>query len=74
VAGLSEALAVEGRPLGIRVVAVSPGAVDTEMLRAAAPHLTAGMTPEQMARIVLFLVGPDAAPLGGTNLEIYSNA
>jgi NAD(P)-dependent dehydrogenase (short-subunit alcohol dehydrogenase family) len=73
VAGLSEALALEGKPLGIRVVAVSPGAVDTEMLRAAAPHLKAGMAPEQMARIVLFLVGPDAAPLHGTNLEIYSN-
>ncbi len=74
VAGLSEILAVEGRPHNIRVVAVSPGAVDTEMLRQAAPHLKAGMTPEQMARILLFLVGPDAAPLHGTNLEIYSNA
>jgi NAD(P)-dependent dehydrogenase (short-subunit alcohol dehydrogenase family) len=73
VAGLSEALAVEGRPHGIRVIAVSPGAVDTEMLRQAAPHLKAGMTPEEMARILLFLVGPDARPLGGTNLEIYSN-
>lgn len=74
VAGLSEMLAVEGRPHNIRVLAVSPGAVDTEMLREAAPHLRAGMTPEQMAAIVAFLVGPDAAPLGGTNLEIYSNA
>jgi NAD(P)-dependent dehydrogenase (short-subunit alcohol dehydrogenase family) len=73
VAGLSEILAVEGRPHHIRVIAVSPGAVDTEMLRAAAPHLTAGMTPEEMARIVLFLVGPDARPLSGTNLHIYSN-
>jgi hypothetical protein len=71
--GLSEALALEGKLLNIRVIAVSPGAVDTEMLRAAAPHLKAGMTPEQMARIVLFLVGPDAASLHGTNLEIYSN-
>ena len=74
IAGLSEILTTEGRPHGIRVIAVSPGAVDTEMLRAAAPHLKAGMTPDQMARIVLFLVGPDAAPLTGTNLEIYSNA
>ncbi|HLJ81208.1 MAG TPA: SDR family oxidoreductase [Ktedonobacterales bacterium] len=74
VAGLSEILAVEGRPHNIRVVAVSPGAVDTEMLRAAAPHLKAGMTPDEMARILLFLVGPDARPLGGTNLEIFSNA
>lgn len=74
VAGLSEILAVEGRPHNIRVLAVSPGAVDTEMLRAAAPHLKAGMTPDEMARILLFLVGPDARPLGGTNLEIFSNA
>lgn len=73
VAGLSEILAVEGRPHHIRVVAVSPGAVDTEMLRAAAPHLTPGMTPEELARILLFLVGPDARPITGTNLEIFSN-
>ena len=74
VAGLSEILAVEGRPHNIRVVAVSPGAVDTEMLREAAPHLRAGMMPEELARILLFLVGPDARPLSGTNLEIFSNA
>jgi NAD(P)-dependent dehydrogenase (short-subunit alcohol dehydrogenase family) len=73
VTGLSEVLAVEGRPHNIRVIAVSPGAVDTEMLREAAPHLKAGMTPDQLARILLFLVGPDASPLGGTNLGIFSN-
>lgn len=74
VAGLSEILAIEGRPHHIRVVAVSPGAVDTEMLRAAAPHLKPDMTPDELARILLFLVGPDARPLTGTNLHIYSNA
>lgn len=73
VAGLSEILAVEGRPHHIRVIAVSPGAVDTEMLRAAAPQLTPDMTPDELARILLFLVGPDARPLSGTNLEIFSN-
>lgn len=74
VAGLSEILAIEGRAHHIRVVAVSPGAVDTEMLRAAAPHLKPDMTPDELARILLFLVGPDARPLTGTNLHIYSNA
>ena len=73
VAGLTEALAVEGKPLGIRVLAVSPGAVDTPMLRAAAPHLRAGMTPTDMARIIGFLVSDDGRHLSGTNLEIFSN-
>lgn len=74
VSGLSEILAVEGRPHHIRVIAVSPGAVDTEMLRRAAPHLKPGMTPDDMARILAWLVGPDARPLSGTNLHIFSNA
>ena len=74
VAGLSEILAIEGRQHGIRVVAVSPGAVDTEMLRRSAPHLTPGMTPLEFARILLFLVGPVGRPLSGTNLEIFSNS
>ncbi len=71
--GLSEILAVEGRPHNIRVVAVSPGAVDTEMLRTAAPHLKPGMTPAELARILLFIAGPDARPLSGANLVIFSN-
>ena len=74
VASLSEILAVEGKPLNIRVMTVSPGAVDTEMLRQAAPHLKAGMTPEEMAEILLFLAADSGRRLSGTNLEIFSNA
>lgn len=74
VAGLTEILAVEGRPHNIRVLAVSPGAVDTEMLRRAAPHLKPGMTPADLARILAWLAGPDASHLSGINLPIYSNA
>lgn len=73
VAGLTEILAVEGKPYNIRVCAVSPGAVDTEMLRQAAPHLHAGMTPGDMAEILLFLVDDSGRMLSGTNLEIFSN-
>jgi len=57
VASLTEILAVEGRPQNIRVVAVSPGVVETEMLRQAAPHLKADMTPDELAEILLFLAG-----------------
>lgn len=73
VASLTEILAIEGKPYNIRVCAVSPGAVDTEMLRQAAPHLKAGMTPNDMAEILLFLAGDSGRKLSGTNLEIYSN-
>jgi NAD(P)-dependent dehydrogenase (short-subunit alcohol dehydrogenase family) len=74
VASLTEILAVEGKPYNIRVCAVSPGAVDTEMLRQAAPHLKPGMTPDDMAEILLFLADDSGRALSGTNLEIYSNA
>lgn len=73
VVGLSEALAVEGRPLGIRVVTVSPGAVDTPMLRAAAPQLRPGMVPADMAEIITWLASDAGRHLSGTNLEIFSN-
>lgn len=74
VASLTEILAVEGKPHNIRVCAVSPGAVDTEMLRQAAPHLHASMTPDDMAEILLLLAGDSGRMLSGTNLEIFSNA
>jgi NAD(P)-dependent dehydrogenase (short-subunit alcohol dehydrogenase family) len=74
VASLTEILAVEGRPHNIRICVVSPGAVATEMLRQAAPHLKAGMTPGDMAEILLFLADDTGRHLGGSNLEIFSNA
>jgi NAD(P)-dependent dehydrogenase (short-subunit alcohol dehydrogenase family) len=74
VAGLSEILAVEGKPYNIRVCAVSPGAVETEMLRQAAPHLKAGMTPADMAELLLFLADDSGRMLSGSNIEIFSNS
>ncbi|WP_376797299.1 SDR family NAD(P)-dependent oxidoreductase [Thermogemmatispora sp.] len=74
VASLTEILALEGKAHNIRVCAVSPGAVDTEMLRQAAPHLKPGMSAEEMAEILLFLADDSGRRLSGTNLEIYSNA
>ncbi len=74
VAGLTEILAVEGRPYNIRVCAISPGAIDTEMLRQAAPHLKAGATPEDIAEMLLFLADDSGKILSGSNIEIFSNA
>jgi len=68
-AGLTEALAVEGKPDGVRVNAISPGAVDTEMLKIAGvegPRLE----PQQVARVIAWMASPDSAPLSGANLRL----
>lgn len=68
-AGLTEALAVEGRPHGIRVNAVSPGAVDTPMLRIAGVE-GPSLQPVEVARVIVWLASPESAPLSGANLRI----
>lgn len=74
VVGLTEALAVEARPLGIRVACVAPGAVDTAMLRKAAPGLKAGAKPDDIAAILTyFVVEESSVPLNGSVLEVHSN-
>jgi NAD(P)-dependent dehydrogenase (short-subunit alcohol dehydrogenase family) len=74
VIALTEAVALEGKPAGVRCIALSPGAVDTEMLRRANPALRPGVTPDDVAAIIAFLVSAAAAPLTGVNLPIFSNA
>lgn len=74
VASLTEMLAVEGKPHNIRVCAISPGAVDTDMLRQAAPHLKAGMTPDDLANILLFLVDDSGSMFSGSNIELFTNS
>jgi NAD(P)-dependent dehydrogenase (short-subunit alcohol dehydrogenase family) len=74
VIALSDILAVEGKPFGIRSNAVSPGAVDTEMLRQAGHGLRALATPEDVARTIAFLCSDESRPMTGANVEILSNA
>lgn len=68
--GLGEALAVEARPLGIRVNTVSLGSVRTPMLeRSGAPREPA-FEPDQVAPAIAWLAGPESAPLSGANLKL----
>lgn len=74
IAGLTEALAVEGRSIGVRVNAVAPGAVETEMLRKAAPHLKTETHPVDVAKVIAYLCNPaESGSVNGTIIEIYSN-
>jgi 3-oxoacyl-[acyl-carrier protein] reductase len=67
--GLTKCLAEELRPHGVQCLAVSPGSVDTEMLKKT--PFSPDMTPEDVARVVAFaaLDAPDA--MTGSNLEVF---
>jgi len=74
VIGLTEALAVEGRPHGISAVCLSPGAVETEMLRRANPQLRASLTPQQVGALIVSLLQGPVVPASGANIPLFSNA
>jgi NAD(P)-dependent dehydrogenase (short-subunit alcohol dehydrogenase family) len=74
VIGLTEAVAVEGKQHGISAICVSPGAVDTPMLRAANPELRPGLTPGDVAELIVALLDSPLAPASGANIPLFSNA
>ncbi|HEX6522531.1 MAG TPA: SDR family oxidoreductase [Streptosporangiaceae bacterium] len=74
VIGLTEAIAVEGRAHGISAVCLSPGAVDTEMLRRANPALRPGLTPDDVAELIVSLLDSPLAAASGANIPLFSNA
>jgi NAD(P)-dependent dehydrogenase (short-subunit alcohol dehydrogenase family) len=74
VIGLTEAIAVEGKAHGISAICVSPGAVDTEMLRRANPALRPGLTPDDVAELIVALLDSPLAPASGANIPLFSNA
>jgi len=73
---LARHLARHGGPVGIRCNCVAPGVVDTAMTRAFPPprvqDIPAGRvgTPDDVAAVVSFLVGPDAGYVTGATLPV----
>ena len=83
VIAMTECLAAEWGPAQVRVNAVSPGYTRTPALQAAidkgerdvsllerSSALGRMVTPEDIARAVAFLAGPDAAAITGVNLPV----
>ena len=74
VIGLTEAIATEGKGLGISAICLSPGAVDTEMLARANPALRPGLTPGDVADLIVALLDSPLAAASGANIPLFSNA
>ena len=73
VIGFTEALAVEVKEHGVRVNCVSPGSVDTPMWAEAGGGAPADMTPQEVAKTILFIASNDSRPMNGQNLHVYSS-
>jgi NAD(P)-dependent dehydrogenase (short-subunit alcohol dehydrogenase family) len=69
---LTEAMAEELGPRGIRVNAVVPSTIDTEANRAAMPDAdrSSWVKPEQLAQAILFLASDAAAGVNGVSLPV----
>jgi NAD(P)-dependent dehydrogenase (short-subunit alcohol dehydrogenase family) len=74
VIGLTEAIAVEGKAVGISAICLSPGAVDTQMLREANPELRPGLTPAEVAELIVALLDSPMVAASGANIPLFSNA
>lgn len=72
----SELLADELRPQGIRVNCVLPSVIDTPANRTWMPDSLAAkaVSPAAIAKVIAFLIGPDAAPISGARIPVYGDA
>jgi NAD(P)-dependent dehydrogenase (short-subunit alcohol dehydrogenase family) len=73
---LTDAMAAELADAKITVNAILPSTIDTPANRRAMPKadFSRWVKPEEIARVVLFLAGPDAAIVSGAHLPVYGRA
>lgn len=72
----SELLADELRPQRIRVNCILPSVIDTPANRTwMSPSLAQrAVPPAAIAKVIAFLIGPDAAPISGAAIPVYGDA
>jgi len=69
---LTEAMAAELKPSGVTVNAVLPATIDTPANRKSMPDadFSTWTKPEDIARVILFLAGPDARIITGARIPV----
>jgi NAD(P)-dependent dehydrogenase (short-subunit alcohol dehydrogenase family) len=70
VISLTRALALEERERGVRVNAIAPGVMDTEQNRTASGGEGTFVSRDEVADVVMFLVGPGARGVSGEVLHV----
>ena len=70
---LSECLAEELKPYGIRVNALALGAVQTEMLNKAFPGYKANISPEEMAQYIINFVNSGGNIMNGQVIKVTNS-
>lgn len=73
---LTDAMAAELVDSGITVNAVLPSVIDTPANRTGSPgaDYSRWVSPERIARVILFLAGPDARIVSGAHIPVYGRA
>ena len=73
---LTEALAAELRDGNVTANSILPSVIDTAANRRGNPDsdYSRWVKPEEIARVILFLVGPDARVISGAAVPVYGGA
>ena len=71
-----QALDAEYKNEGVRCNAILPSVIDTPANRAAQPDadFSKWVSPEEIARVVRFLVSDESAPISGAGVPVYGRA
>ncbi len=73
---LTDAMAAELRDANVTVNAILPATIDTAANRGSIPgaDYTTWVRPGEIARVILFLAGPDARMVSGAHVPVYGRA